>query len=89
MQRARDLHSQLLASERTNVQLQVPPTALQPRRSFFLLNDVPQVHLDSALARAKALEKVSSRVMRLCAGSKCMFFIEYALYTRHKPRFTY
>jgi hypothetical protein len=26
MQRARDLHSQLLASERTNVQLQVPPT---------------------------------------------------------------
>jgi hypothetical protein len=73
MQRARDLHSQLLASERTNVQLQVPPAALQPLGSFSLLSYVSQVHLDSALARAKVLEKVSSRVMSLCAGSKCMF----------------
>jgi hypothetical protein len=37
MQRARDLHSQLLASERTNVQLQVPIAALTAASSTLLL----------------------------------------------------
>jgi hypothetical protein len=57
MQRARDLHAQLLVSEKTQVQLEVGHCDAAVA-AIVVSQHVVQVRLDSSEARAKALEKV-------------------------------